>query len=150
MAVVFTLAAAAAAPGAVTCTRYASPTGSDTASGSIDAPLRTAQALVDSLRAGETGCLRGGVYTEWRVQFSAAGTPTQPITLRSYPGERATVAAGYVYVPHGTDFVSVSDLEIDGQEHAAPTVQVMAADTVLEQRRSRITTSPRAAWSSAA
>ena len=66
------------------------------------------------------------------MQFSAAGTPTQPITLRSYPGERATVAIDYLEIPHGTDYVTVSDLDIDGQEHPSPTVQVMASDTVLQ------------------
>src|SRR5437870_647133 len=44
------------------CDRYASPHGSDSASGIRGHPFRTARRLADSLRAGQKGCLAYGVY----------------------------------------------------------------------------------------
>jgi hypothetical protein len=49
-----------AAPGTSSCTKVASPNGSDSASGRKSAPFETAQKLIDSLQPGETGCLRAG------------------------------------------------------------------------------------------
>ena len=52
----------------------------------------TAQQLLDSLRPGETGCLRGGTYRSSRgyvLNARRGGAPGAPITLRSFPGERA-------------------------------------------------------------
>jgi hypothetical protein len=132
IAVAWALLAAAPASGGPSCTRYAAPTGLDTAEGTEAAPFRSAQKLVDSLGAGETGCLRAGEYSQPGLRFGAAGTAEQPITLRSYPGERARISGGYVFVPHGADFVTISGLTIDGADHGAPTIQVMAADTVIE------------------
>src|SRR4051812_17175009 len=122
---------AAPAPAASGCTRVASPGGSDSAAGTESAPFKTAQKLVGSLSAGETGCLRAGTYSQGTLRFSKAGASGSPITLQSYPGERATVAGGYVYVPAGSNFVTIRDLDIDGAGQPSPTVQVMAYDTVL-------------------
>jgi hypothetical protein len=47
------------------------------------------QSFVDSLSAGETGCLRGGTYTTGLFYFRRANT-----TVTSYPGERATIDQG--------------------------------------------------------
>src|SRR5262245_41410248 len=59
------------------CTRVAAPGGN------------AFDQLVKSLRPGETGCLRGGVYRE-NVDVIARGAPGAPITIQSYPGEWAT------------------------------------------------------------
>jgi hypothetical protein len=110
-----------ASPGtasAATCTKVASP-----GSGS-------AQRLVDSLSAGQTGCLHGGTYDEGSLTFDKGGAPGAPITLTSYPGERARIAGG-VYVPNGSDHVTIHTLDIDGSGGGGPTVQIMGADTVL-------------------
>jgi hypothetical protein len=123
---------AAPAAGAISCSRYASPTGRDAATGSLTAPFRTAQKLVDSLRAGQTGCLRAGRYEQAELLFGAAGTSSARITLTSYPGERATISAQKVYVPPGADFVTISSLDVDGGPYDAPTVEVMADDAVVE------------------
>ena len=45
-----------------TCSRYASPTGSDSWPGTESKPFATVQYLVDHLSEGETGCLFGGSY----------------------------------------------------------------------------------------
>jgi hypothetical protein len=121
----------ASAPAAVSCTKFAAPTGSDSAAGTEADPYRTAQKLVNSLSAGQTGCLRAGTYSQGTLRFSKAGASGAPITLTSYPGETATVSGGTVYVPAGSDFVTVRDLKVDGAAKGAPTVQVMAYDTEL-------------------
>jgi hypothetical protein len=91
------------------------------------------QRLVDSLAPGETGCLRDGTYTQGGVRFNHGGRAGAPIRLTSYPGERARLVGGFVYVPHGQDHVIVSDLDIVGNASDEVTVQVMAADTILER-----------------
>ena len=77
---------AAPASAADGCHRVASPSGSDSAAGTAAAPFRTAEQLVDSLSSGQTGCLRQGTYGGGGLRIDEPG-----VTLRSFPGERATV-----------------------------------------------------------
>ena len=92
------------------CDAVASPSGSNSAPGTAAQPLRTAQALVDSLSRGETGCLRKGDYrADNEVRL---GTPG--ITLTSYPGERAEVT-GRLYIAKEAPNSTVSDIDIDGR-----------------------------------
>jgi parallel beta-helix repeat protein len=115
-------ATAAADPG---CARVAAPTGSDAAAGTEAAPFRTAQKLVDSLSAGQAGCLRAGTY-EGNLRFNRGR-----VTLRSYAGERARVV-GRVYVPRGSDGVTVSDLDLNGRNsETLPSPTVNASDTTF-------------------
>ena len=95
---------------AVTCDLVASPTGSDKASGTATSPLRTAQALVDKLKSGQTGCLKGrdGIFNENR--WITITTPH--ITLTSYPGTKATLK-GRLWVD--ADGVTVTALRLDGR-----------------------------------
>ena len=73
------------------------------------------QGLVDSLRPGQVGCLRGGVYTDpdKQVRFNNSGKRGNRIILRSYPGERATFR-GSIYIPEGTNYVTVRGMRLDG------------------------------------
>ena len=72
------------------CDRYAAPSGSDEAPGSVTQPLRSVQVLVDALLPGQVGCLRAGTYVDDEpVKFRERGA-----TLTAYPGESATVRAG--------------------------------------------------------
>src|SRR5688500_13489097 len=64
--------------------------GNDSADGSRAAPLRTVAKAVSLAKTGDTICLRGGVYYE-RVAITTSGTDDKPITLRSFPGELATL-----------------------------------------------------------
>jgi hypothetical protein len=123
LALVLTSAAVSvtSASAAVTCDRVASP------------GAGAAQKLVDSLSAGQTGCLHGGTYTQSEVRFAHGGTSGAPLRLTSYPGERAKLAGGTVYIPNGSNSVTVSDLDIDGSASGSVTVQAMAADTVFER-----------------
>ena len=122
------LAALSALPGSALaadrCDRVASP-GSD-----------TAQQLLDSLRPGETGCLHGGTYgSSWdNVLYPRrGGEPGAPLTLRSYPGERARLV-GIIDIPHGSDYITLSGLDIEGTaEDGANTIKIYSRGVVLEE-----------------
>ena len=112
------------------CTRFAAPGGSDSAAGSETAPYRTAQRLADSLGAGETGCLREGTYGE-NVSIRKGGSAGAPVTLRSFPGERAEVV-GIFYVARTAPHVTVEGLYLNGRNpEGQPSPQVNAADTIF-------------------
>jgi hypothetical protein len=114
------------------CDRVASPAGSDAASGTVTSPYRSAQKLIDSVRAGQTGCLRAGTYTQPRLRFGHGGAGAAPLTLTSYPGERAKLAGGIVEIPSGSNFVRLSGLHIDGSAAVNATVWVMSYNDVIE------------------
>jgi hypothetical protein len=126
---------------AAACDRVAAPNGSDRADGTYGDPFRSAQRLADSLRPGETGCLRAGTYSTGRgfvLRFNRGGRPGAPVVVRSYPGERATLA-GPVYVPQGSDNVTIADLDVSdttsyGREHNL-TMHLMASGIRLQGTR---------------
>jgi hypothetical protein len=115
------------------CTRFASPHGDDDASGTGLRPFETAQRLVSSLRPGQTGCLRAGTYSssgDLVVRFDRGGRSGAPITLRSHPGERATLE-GIIEVSEGASHVRLASLDIEGTGEAN-TVKIYAADVIVE------------------
>src|SRR5215217_3423651 len=61
---------------------FVSPTGTDGASGTQAAPLRSLAAAINRAPSGGTVVLRGGTYRQ------AIGTLNKPITLQAYPHER--------------------------------------------------------------
>ena len=63
-----------------------SPSGSDAATGTEQAPLRTVQAALDRAHAGDVCNLRSGTYRE-SAEFKSSGVPDQPVRLQAYPGE---------------------------------------------------------------
>lgn len=106
--------APAPAPTGPVCDRYASTSGSDGAAGTAAAPLRTVQALVDQLTAGQTGCLQPGAYVE-NVKVSRGGSPGSPVTLTSaVDAERATVQ-GRFWIADSADDVRVANLRLNGR-----------------------------------
>jgi parallel beta-helix repeat protein len=106
-------ASAPSADAAVSCTRYASPAGSDSATGTSAAPLRTARKLVESLLAGQTGCLLPGTYNE-DLTIRNGGAPGSPITLAAGPQGGATLR-GRLWVTDQANDVVVRDLTLDGR-----------------------------------
>jgi Right handed beta helix region len=119
--------ATAAASG---CALVASPTRSDAAAGSVTAPFRTPQHLVDSLRAGQTGCLRAGTYTG-DVAVNHGGVAGAPVTITSYPGETATLV-GRLWVASGANQVTVTRLHLDGRNAAGlPSPSINANDVTF-------------------
>ena len=134
-------AAAPQASAATNCDRVASPSGSDSNSGLVTSPFRTVQKLDNTLRSGETGCLRGGSYGNSRTETRFS---TPDVTIRSYPGERAVVR-GWPYVDgRGT---TLSHLNFDlnnvghttshcahsgGRTPSAYSLQIEASDVTIE------------------
>jgi hypothetical protein len=100
-----------AAPSArATCTKYAATWGGDAAPGTRRRPLKTVQHLVDSLHRGQVGCLRRGDY---RISAIGLQILRSGFTLRSYPGERATLE-GDVQVQPGANDVTLTKLNFIG------------------------------------
>src|SRR5215208_192757 len=66
------------------------------------------QAFANSLGAGDVGCPHGGTYTFSGLRINGSG-----ITLTSYPGERAKLLGGSIYVPPESTTVTLADLDID-------------------------------------
>jgi len=69
---------------------YVSPNGSDNNLGTIGSPWLTIQHAANSVSAGATVYIFGGVYSE-SVNFPASGTASAPITFESYPGQTAVI-----------------------------------------------------------
>jgi len=81
---------AVATPSRKPATYYVSPSGSDSAAGTLEQPFATVQHGVNRLLAGDTLMLRAGTYHE-NVTVPASGTASAPITLAAYPGETPTL-----------------------------------------------------------
>ena len=107
----------------VTCDLVASPLGSNSNAGTLTNPWATVDKLANGLKAGQTGCLRGGVYQR-DVTINRGGTTSAPTTITSFPGERATVI-GRLYVADEANNVVIQQLDLDGRNRAnlpSPTV----------------------------
>ena len=126
------------------CDHYAAPAGSDAAAGTKSAPFATAQRLADALAAGQTGCLRDGPYTMASLRFNHGGAPGAPITLRGAPGERAIVHVGQLYVPPGSDDVTISDMRLDVDYDGSTPVGIQIWANYLNLKRNDITAGSRA------
>jgi hypothetical protein len=128
---VIVAALVADSPAATSCNKVASSSGSDAAAGTLAAPYRTAQKLVDSLQPGQTGCLRAGLYTQ-NVTISRGGSAGSPVTLSSYPGERATVR-GRMRVQDSANNVVVESLDLDGRQASdtLPSPSIYGNDVVF-------------------
>lgn len=117
------------------CDRFASTSGSDRAAGTIGHPYRTVQRLVNSLSAGKTGCLRGGVYDE-DVVIKHGGTATAPMVIRSYSTATATLV-GRLYLARGARYTTISDMKLVGINHSrscekiCPSPFISANDTTF-------------------
>jgi len=116
---------------AVSCSLYASPSGSGVGDGSQGEPFGSAQRLVSALAPGQTGCLMGGVYSQPELSFARGGQAGAPITLASFPGQTATLTGGFVYVPSGSNDVTIENVHIDTAASTQVGVQLMATDGSL-------------------
>jgi hypothetical protein len=125
--------AAAQAATPVSCSLYASPSGSDSSGdGSQANPFQTAQHLVSALTPGHTGCLTSGTYTDSPgLSFEHGGSAGSPITLASAPGQTATLAGGYVYIPTGSNYVTLENLNIDGSATTQVSVQIFGSEVSM-------------------
>src|SRR5271157_4580840 len=69
---------------------FVSKKGSDSNPGTIESPWFTIQHAANSVSAGATVYVFGGVYNE-SVNFPASGTTSSPITFQSYPARTAVI-----------------------------------------------------------
>jgi hypothetical protein len=81
---------ASATPAHTPTTYYVSPSGSDSAGGTLEQPFATVQHAVNQLYPGDTLYLRAGSYHE-NVTLARSGTANAPITLAAYSGEAPTL-----------------------------------------------------------
>jgi hypothetical protein len=99
---------------------YVSTAGNDVNPGTQAKPWRTVQHAADTVRAGSTVNVRGGIYEE-RVTVNASGNASDgSITFKSYPGETAVLDAAHlvpegrsgVLTIHNKSYVRIEGLEI--------------------------------------
>ncbi len=112
-------AGSAATPAGPGSDRYLAPGGSDAAAGTVDAPWATLVAASTRLRPGDTLWVRQGRYASAEVDWSTSGTAAAPITVRGYPGERATFdGAGsddkFLWFRGGAGWIVLRDIVITG------------------------------------
>jgi parallel beta-helix repeat protein len=93
---------------ATVCDKYAAKNGSDQAAGTKSDPYATLQRLVNSLKQGQTGCLREGIYYDKQLRIEGGGK-----SLQSHPGERATFRGGIIIL-EGADSTTLRNLRLDG------------------------------------
>jgi len=76
---------------------FVATNGDDVNSGDEQKPLRTIQAALDRMVAGDACILRGGTYREAAI-FKTSGEECKPVRLQAYPGE-SVVLDGTEAVP---------------------------------------------------
>src|SRR4029078_11650400 len=129
------------------CAKFAAEKGADSNRGTGRAPFRTAQRALNSLRSGQTGCLRSGTYTTSRrfvLDFSRSD-----VAVMGSPGERAVLQGivvvrdgdtgvrlrpGSVMVRNRGNGVRLAGVSVEGVG-GANTIQVYGADFVLEDSK---------------
>ena len=130
---------------------YVSKTGDDSNPGTQTAPWRTIQHAADTVRAGSTVNVRGGIYEE-RVTINASDNATDGyITFRSYPGERAVLDAegltpngrSAILTIHNKSYVRVEGFEIrnyrTAEHQLAPLgISVMGAGSHIELLKNNV------------
>jgi hypothetical protein len=93
MRVLILFACTSAASAQPNASYYVATTGNDSNPGTQSAPWRTIQHAADTVHAGSTVYVRGGIYEEL-VRISVSGNANDGfITFRSYPGETAVLDA---------------------------------------------------------
>ena len=98
---------------AAACDKVASPLGSDAFPGTTAQPYATVDHLANSLKPGQTGCLRAGVF-QGDVRVTHGGSGGAPTTVTSYPGERGTVV-GRIHIADEANHVVFQALTLNGR-----------------------------------
>ena len=145
------LGCVSAAFGQTNSSFYVATTGNDSNPGTQAAPWRTIQHAADTVRAGSTVYVRGGVYEEL-VSINASGNASDGfITFRSYPGETAVLDAAH-FTPSGRtgiltiqnkSYVRIEGFEIrnfrTAEHRLAPLgINVMGAGSHIELLKNNI------------
>ncbi|WP_168199387.1 right-handed parallel beta-helix repeat-containing protein [Pedobacter aquae] len=98
---------------------YVSVSGNDYSSGTQTQPFRTINHALSVAGPGATIFVRQGTYVE-KVNFTSSGTSGLPITLKSFPNEKATISGcGLSVTGHealmrlsSISWINIEDLEI--------------------------------------
>ncbi len=142
--------------GQIGATFFVSKTGSNGNPGTISSPWLTIQHAANSVSAGATVYVFGGVYNE-SVNFPASGTASAPITFQSYPGQTAVIdgagltvngTRGLINIVGKRSYITVNGFEIrnytTSNENNVPTgVWITGSGTgvrILNNRVHHITT----------
>jgi hypothetical protein len=114
--------AAAPASAASGCDLFASPSGSDRASGQAGSPLATVSGLDGALAPGQTGCLESGTYGSVSAvhRLTNSGSGGGPITITSAPGQNPKIVG---LVELEGSYTTLTGLEIDGSNNAYDAVR---------------------------
>jgi len=151
LSLVVLLACVSGALGQSISSFYVSTTGADSNPGTQTAPWRTVQHAADTVRAGSTVNVRGGVYEEL-VSIKASGNATDGyITFRSYPGETAVLDAEHfapdgrsgILTIHDKSYVRIEGFEIrnfrTAEHRLTPLgISVMGAGSHLELLKNNV------------
>jgi Right handed beta helix region len=107
-AVALTFASGSRAAAPESCDRFAAPSGSDSAAGTISSPYASAGRLVAALGSGQTGCFRGGTYG-----FEVLNIERPRITLAPYGTERVTLRGDIKVLPDGIG-AAIEGMKLNG------------------------------------
>jgi parallel beta-helix repeat protein len=100
--------------------------GHDSASGTVDDPLRTSKKAVKRLRNGQTLCFRAGTYPNHR----ALSVRAKRTTIRPYGNEHATLR-GELRIERPATGTIVEDLTLDGRNRRHNFNPIIFADQVV-------------------
>ena len=105
------------------------PWGSDAADGSHERPLRSLAEAAGRVQPGDVIVLRGGTYDgvggSAYVTIRLSGTAAAPITVRSFPGERAVIdGSEHAWHPRARN---------DGRSVTSPALLLVFSDHVIWQ-----------------
>ena len=130
---------------------YVSLTGSDSNPGTQAAPWRTVQHAADTVRAGSTVNVRGGVYEELVTIKTSGNANDGYITFRSYPGETAILDAQHftpdgrsaILTIHNKSYVRIEGFEVrnyhTAEHRLAPLgISVMGAGSHIELLKNNV------------
>ncbi len=121
---------AASDSGARGCDRFASPAGSDRASGTANHPVSTPGELIRRLQPGQVGCLRPGRY-----RFGTLSVDKPYITLRA-TGRGPTILRGSIQVRPAGLGSKLSGMRINTSGGRSPVgIRIFASNFVLEHNR---------------
>jgi parallel beta helix pectate lyase-like protein len=137
--------------GQVNSVFYVATTGNDSNAGTQGAPWRTVQHAADTVRAGSTVNVRGGIYEEL-VNIDKSGNASDGfITFRSYPGETAILDADHftpsgrqaVLTLHNQSYIRIEGFEIrnfhTAEHRLAPLgISVMGAGSHIELLKNNV------------
>jgi hypothetical protein len=130
---------------------YVSTTGNDGNPGTIGSPWLTIQHAANTVTAGATVYVFGGVYNE-SVNFPNSGTASAPITFESYPGDIATIdgkglsvngTQGLINIVGNHSYITVKGFEIrnyttSSQEDVPTGVWITGSGTGIKILNNRV------------